>query len=209
MNKKYILQYLRIHGEVDQWTNQLIDECVKEVKEIAHFKATAQKYTLRHHPLKIKELDLLLDSQDLEFYFKNCQSCLVVAYTLGIQIDRTIKYYEHIHMSKAVVFDAVSSRYLEECCDEYEKSLNLGQHTFRFAPGYGDLPLALNYPLSQALKIDKVLGTSINKGGLLIPMKSMIGIIGIGDNGQKSCFSCIRKEDCELRKGGQRCYVSD
>lgn len=209
MNKKYILQYLRIHGEVDQWTNQLIDECVKEVKEIAHFKATAQKYTLRHHPLKIKELDLLLDSQDLEFYFRNCQSCLVVACTLGIQIDRTIKYYEHIHMSKAVVFDAVSSRYLEECCDEYEKSLNLGQHTFRFAPGYGDLPLALNYPLSQALKIDKVLGTSINKGGLLIPMKSMIGIIGIGDNGQKSCFSCIRKEDCELRKGGQRCYVND
>lgn len=112
-------------------------------------------------------------------------------------------------MAKAIVFDAVSNRYLEECCDAYEESLQLGPHTFRFAPGYGDLPLRLNIPLSQALMVHKRIGLTINKGGLFLPMKSMLGIIGIGKNIKKTCLSCIRKGNCELRKGGQRCYVID
>lgn len=209
MNKKAILQYLNCPQDVDEKTQILIDECIDEVKQYAHFKVTYQQFTLTHHPLMIKELELPVLSQDLEFYFKDCYQCMIIACTLGIQIDRQIKYYEHIDMAKAVVFDAVSSRYLEECCDDFEKSLNLGKHTFRFAPGYGDLPLTLNIPLSRVLQIDKKLGVSINKGGLFVPMKSMLGIIGMGATNQKSCLSCIRKQNCELRKGGQRCYVKD
>jgi len=209
MNKKAILHYLGIQKEADDKTNVLIDECIKEVQEIAHFKVVTREFDLKHQPLCIQEMDLLLESKDLAFYFQECQKCLVIACTLGIQIDRKIKYYEHIDMAKAIVFDAVSSRYLEECCDDYEKTLNLGIHTFRFAPGYGDLPLALNIPLSRVLQIDKKIGVSINDGGLFIPMKSMLGIIGIGKSFQKTCLSCIRKEYCELRKGGTRCYVTD
>ena len=95
---------------------------------------------------------------------------------------------------------AVSSRYLEECCDEYEKILNLGEHTFRFAPGYGDLPLVLNKTLSRVLNVHKKIGVTLSQSGLFIPMKSMLGIIGIGKSQQKSCMSCVRKESCELRK---------
>ncbi|MFR7589885.1 MAG: ABC transporter substrate-binding protein [Longibaculum sp.] len=209
MNKKAILQYLNCYGEIDQKTNLLIDECIQEVKEIAHFKVVSQRFTLQHHPLAIVEIPLQLQSEDLSYYFQDCKQCLVVACTLGIEIDRKMKYYQHIDMSKAVVFDAVSNRYLEECCDEYEKSLQLGTHTFRFAPGYGDLPLELNHPLSRILQIDKRIGVSINQGGLFIPMKSMLGIIGLGIEASKNCLSCIRKESCELRKDGQRCYVRD
>lgn len=209
MNKEKILQYLRYQGHVDIQTNELIDECIEEVRELSHFKAVTKEFELNHHPLCIPELDLLFHSQDLDFHFQECSKCLIIACTLGIQIDRKIKYYQHIDMAKAVVFDAVSSYYLEKCCDDYEKTLNLGLHTFRFAPGYGDLPLALNIPLSQVLQIDKKIGVSINDGGLFIPMKSMLGIIGLGKEYQKTCLSCIRKEQCELRKGGVRCYVKD
>ncbi|MEG0593210.1 MAG: ABC transporter substrate-binding protein [Coprobacillus sp.] len=209
MNKKAILQYLNIYKDIDEKTDLLIDECIKEVIEKSHFKVTYKKFSLSHQPLQIKELDLLLNSKDLDFYFENCFECLVIACTLGIEIDRYIKYLEHLDMAKAVVFDAVSSRYLEECCDEYEKSLHLPIHTFRFAPGYGDLALNLNINLSQVLQIHKAIGVSINDGGLFIPMKSMLGIIGIGDKHSKSCLSCIRKESCVLRKGNQRCYVID
>lgn len=209
MNKEAILQYLNIYTTVDNKTDLLIDECIEEVKQKSHFKVVHHKFSLSHQPLKLEELNLLFDSKDLDFYFDKCQECIVIACTLGIGIDRQTKYYEHIDMAKAVVFDAVSSRYLEECCDEYEKTLELPIHTFRFAPGYGDLPLEINIPLSQVLKIDKTLGVSINKGGLFIPLKSMLGIIGIGNKIEKSCLSCIRKENCALRKAGQRCYVKD
>ena len=209
MNKKAILHYLNIYESPDEKTLSLIDECIQEVKEIAYFKATYKFFTLEHHPLKIKELDLLLDSDDLQFYFQACHQCMVIACTLGIQIDRRIKYYQHENMAKAVVMDAVSSRYLEECCDAYEKELKLEKHSFRFAPGYGDLPLHLNIPLSKALQTDKLLGMAHNSGGLFVPMKSMIGIIGLGIETQKTCLSCIRKVNCSLRKAGVRCYVND
>lgn len=209
MNKKAILQYLNCISDVDEKTNTLIDECIDEVKQYAYFKAVHMPFSLNHQPLMIKELKLLLSSEDLEFYFKDCHQCIVIACTLGVQIDRQIKYYEHVDMAKAVVFDAVSSRYLEECCDEYEQKMNLGVHTFRFAPGYGDLPIQLNIYLSRVLQIDKKLGVSINSGGLFVPMKSMLGIIGLGATMHKSCVSCLRKDKCELRKGGQRCYVID
>lgn len=149
------MQYLNCFGQVDEKTNQLIDECIVEVQQYAHFKVVHQNFSLTHGPIGIQELDLSFCSNDLEFYMKECQTCLVIACTLGIQIDRQIKYYEHIDMARAIVFDAVSSRYLEECCDEYEKTLNLGEHTFRFAPGYGDLPLVLNKTLSRVLNVHK------------------------------------------------------
>lgn len=209
MNKQAILQYLRYQGKVDDFTNHMIDQCIEEVRKFSYFKVTTLMLSLHHQPLYLEDIYLLLNSKDLEYYFKDCNQCLIIACTLGIQIDRRIKYYEHIDMTKAVIFDAVSSRYLEECCNDYEKSLNLGKHTFRFAPGYGDIPLELNIPLSKVLKIDKTIGVSINAGGLFIPMKSMLGIIGIGEDIKKNCLSCAQKENCKLRKGGQRCYVID
>lgn len=209
MNKQMILQYLNCPCEVDQKTNELIDECIQEVKELAYFKTTSQIFSLTHQPLKIEELNLKLNSQDLEEYFDNCQQVMIVGCTLGVNIDRQIKYYEKIDMAKAVVFDAVSSRYLEECQDAYEKEHITDIHTFRFAPGYGDLPIEHNIPLSHVLKMDKVLGVSINQGGLFVPMKSMLGLIGIGAKKEKSCFSCVRKENCQLRKVGLRCYAID
>ena len=209
MNKKTILNYLNYQGKVDEKTNQLIDECILEVQEKAYFKVTQQIFHLTHSPLKIEELDLIIPSSDLTHYFQDCHKCMVIVCTLGIEIDRQMKYYEHIDMAKAVVFDAVSNTYLEECCDEYEKTLDLGMHTFRFAPVYGDLPLALNKPLSRVLQIDKKIGVTLSAGGLFIPMKSMLGMIGLGSQRAKSCHSCIRKESCALRKGGQRCYVID
>lgn len=207
MNKQNIYHYLNIQGVVDQKTDQLIDECIKEVLDIALFKAVSQKFILKHNPLQIEHIHLA--SQDLQLYFKDCDECLVVACTLGVQIDRKIKYYEHIDMSKAVVFDAVSNAYLEECQDEYEQSLHLGKNTFRFAPGYGDIPLNLNYELARVLQIDKKIGVSINQNYLFLPMKSMLGIIGLGKDIKKTCLSCIRENQCELRKKGLTCYVKD
>lgn len=209
MNKDHILHYLQYDGKVDEKTNQYIDECIKEVETMAQFKACIMPYHLLHDPLKIKELDLLLESTDLSFYFQDIDECYIIACTLGIEIDRKIKYYEHINMTKALIFDATSNHYLEACCDAYEKTLGYQSYTYRFAPGYGDVPLHLNQTFFKVLDCHKKLGLSINQGGLLVPMKSMIGIVGIGKNIKKTCLSCIRKDYCSLRRGGTRCYVID
>lgn len=208
MNKKMILRYMHCFQEVDDPLNKQIDQCIKEVKQTAQFKAVHQTFSLSHDPLIINELQLVCDTKDLAFYLQDTNSCIVIACTLGFSIDQKIKYYEHIDMAKAVIFDAVSSRYLEECCDEYEKQF-ADIKTMRFAPGYGDIPLDLNKPLSDALHTYQSIGVSLTSGGLFTPMKSMLGIIGIKGNAKKSCMSCVRQSSCEFRKEGVRCYKND
>jgi len=208
MNKEMILRYMHCFQKADDSLNKQIDRCVEEVRQIAQFKAVHQAFTLSHDPLTIKELDLACDSTDLACYFQDISSCIVIACTLGISIDRRIKYYEHIDMAKAVVFDAVSSRYLEECCDEYEKK-HVNSKTMRFAPGYGDIPLTLNKTLSNALRTYQTIGVSLTSSGLFTPMKSMLGIIGAKGNAKKSCMSCMRQSSCVFRKEGIRCYEND
>ncbi len=192
----------------DSYTESLIDECIEEVIDLSYFKVIYQCFHLSHHPLKIKELDLVLNSKDLDFYFKDCDQCMVIVGTLGTEVDRRIKYYEYVNMAKAVVFDAVANAYIEECLDEYQSKLPF-IHTYRFAPGYGDVPLELNKELYRYMDVFKHLGLSINKGGLFVPLKSILGICGIGITTQKSCMSCMKIKDCVYRNEGRRCYVID
>lgn len=204
MNKRAILNYLNCE-KMDDKLETMIDECIKEVKDISYFKVISKEFPLSFHPLKINDIEC--QSNDLYHYLKDCEKVEVIACTLGIEIDKRIKYYQRIDVYKAYVFDAVCNHYLEYLCDEYEKTLNLGQHTFRICPGYGDIPLSLNqhfFSLIQAQKIGMYLYHDT-----FLPMKSMLGIIGIGHSTQKKCLSCQRKKDCLLRKEGKRCYVID
>ena len=206
MNKEYIYQYLHLnnnHKDIDQ----LIDQCIDEVKNLSLFKCVYQRLKLKHHPLRINEY--LLDNQDLNYYLKDCDEVIIIGCTLGSEIDRKIKYYEKIDMAKAVVFDAVASSYLEQCCDEYEKRFNLSKRTFRLAPGYGNIPLEYNLYLSKILNIQSSLYVDINSGGIMTPMKSMLGIIGVGANIKKTCMSCLNEKHCLLKKEGMTCYVKD
>ena len=62
MNKQVIRHYLRAKTLMDAHSEQLIDECIQEVKQIAQFKVVYQLYCLSHQPLMLEEVKLLLDS---------------------------------------------------------------------------------------------------------------------------------------------------
>mgnify|MGYP000382239512 CR=1 FL=1 len=41
---------------------------------------------------------------------------------LGIVMERKIKFYAKVNMTKSTVMDAAASAYLEEYCDRYEET---------------------------------------------------------------------------------------
>lgn len=169
-----------------------------------------QIFSLEHHPLLIKELNLSLEYSDLIDLFDSCDKVVIIACTLGIELDKLLRYYSMIDMTKMTVMDALASSYIEIKCDEFEEKQNFGKHTFRFCPGYGNVPLEINQKLVNALNCDKHIGLTVQENNLLLPQKSMIGLIGIGDEKlNKHCFSCINLENCIYRKKGQRCYKKD
>ncbi len=54
-----------------------------------------------------------------------------------------------------------------------------GALRFRFSPGYGDLPLAFQRQLLDALQADRRIGIGLTDTLLMTPSKSVSAIIGI------------------------------
>lgn len=202
------LRYLGWRGALDEPMRQLLDSCAQEVRTLRPSFAHA-RFSLSHDPLRLSEAGIVLPSAQLDRSFRMCDACEVVGITLGAEAERLVRYYALIDMARMSVLDAMLSAWVEECCDESERQIITETRTARLCPGYGDIPLALNEPLGAALSLPRI-GLYVKAGGALSPQKSMIGLIGIGAVGQpKNCGSCIRSNDCEYRKRGERCYASD
>ena len=209
--KENALKYLGYQGQkIDDFYYQLMDECLKEIDEMSSFKVTYQIFPLSFDPLYIENAHIHINYPDLIELFQHCHDVMVIGCTLGIQIDRKLKYFSHFDMTKMSVFDAVASSYLEEKCDDYENEHIKGQRTFRFCPGYGNVPIELNQSLARVIDCQKKIGLTIQDSHILLPQKSMIGLIGLGDQKRtKSCLNCLRIKDCSFRKRGQTCYKKD
>ena len=207
------LKYLGYQAPFEGLTpeiSDLLDECIEEIKQTAEPKVIVKKFKLAKDPLRLEESGDEILGQQMADMLKDCEECLLIGCTLGIGMERKTKFYAKINMTKSTVLDAVASAYLEEYCDEYEQTLGFGNRTYRACPGYGDFPLEFNRRIAILLDISKKIGVTITSNNLLIPQKSMLGLIGIGsDKRKKSCGNCVMKEACPFRKRGQRCYKTD
>lgn len=209
--KQQILKYLGYYTQnITPEMENLIDECIEEVKQYSRFKAVYATYNICHEPLMIKDIDLNLDYPAIHSLLDDCNQCLLIACTLGHALEQRIKYYSKFDQVRMIVLDATGSSYVEKMCDDFEENLHLEKRTFRFCPGYENTPLSINRKIAQVLNIQKNLGIELTESDLMIPQKSMIGIIGLGSNqAKKSCDYCIMKTNCEYRKRGSRCYRID
>ena len=167
----------------------------------------------QHEYISVEDLmnvdkELTGKSEDLIFYLEGCTEAVVFATTLGVNVDAYSKKLQSRDMSLAVIYDSLASALLEYYTDEYENGLSLGAHTFRFAPGYGDIPIELNYIIIDALSISKKIGIYKSSNNMMLPQKSMITFCGLGKEVAPTCAHCIRLNNCSLRKEGFRCYNS-
>ena len=130
MIKENALKYLGyLDNQVDSNTEILLNECLKELEQVTP-KFMYQIYTLTHHPLTIKELNLTINYPDLIDLFDSCDRIVIIACTLGLQLDQQLRYYSKINLTKMTVMDALASSYIEIKCDEYEAILVNGPSVF-------------------------------------------------------------------------------
>ena len=92
--------------------NVLIDECIEKLKNEFSFRVTYRLF-LFISSLRIDEISLNLDYPDLNDLFQNCHDVVIIGCTLGLQVEKRSHYYSHIDMTKAAIFDAVASSFLE------------------------------------------------------------------------------------------------
>ena len=182
--------------EPNEHIDKLIDECLKEVEELAQFQYICQEFDY--------ELDFIKNNKAYQDFLNGTTSYYLVLMTLGKRIDDKCRYYSKINLEKMVVFDAVSSAYLEISSDEFEENFP-NPHTYRFCPGYQGTTTADIREIFKYLDHKKI-GVNILDSNLMVPMKTMCGIVGIGKTINKSCKNCTLLGKCEYKKEGRTCY---
>lgn len=179
---------------------QRIDRAIEEVEQLSSFHYIYAHFT--------EPLGFMLRNDAYMKHLSGAEGFLLCATTLGAQVDRHLKRLELTDMSYAIVFDAVASAYLEFKADEYERALPYPNRGFRFCPGYGSTPLEDSRDIVTRLRADRV-GITFLDSGLMVPMKSMAGIIKLGGESRKSCEGCVARTGCVFRERGTRCYRTE
>lgn len=204
------LRYMGAAGwEPDAASRALLDRAERRLMEIAVPRAVWRVLPRAALPLEDR-------GADLERHLQGCDVVMVMAATLGSEVDALLRRMELTDIALAATADAMASVLLEQVCDALEEELRTGQRekgrylTGRFAPGYGDCPLELNDVICQAADSVRGCGIAVTGQHLLAPRKSTTALLGVADHPVTGtlagCATCHLRETCVFRKKGTTCF---
>ncbi len=218
INKEEVLRYLGYKGQdMNENMTAMIENCRVEIKTIIIPRVVYiyKDIKLSDDGVEVITTNLILKGKDIKEHLKNSKECVLMAVTLGNEIERKTRLYEKSDLTKALILDACATTAVEEVCDIVENRIkekaNLSgmDITFRYSPGYGDLPLDVQNNFLRALDAQKKIGLTVSENSLLFPRKSVTAIIGIVNSGIKnkikSCEECSNYENCSFRREGENC----
>lgn len=166
INKNEVLRYLGYKGQdIDENIVNLIEECREEIKKIItpRFMYEYKDIIQIDEAIEVVNTKLILYGKDIKEHLKDSKQCVLMAVTLGNDVERKTRLYEKINLTKALILDACATTAVEEVCDYVERIvkekaiLNNKDITFRYSPGYGDLPLDVQSSFLRALDAQKKL----------------------------------------------------
>ncbi len=216
--KEEVLRYLGYRGtELPQKLSELIDECIHTT-----LNTITPRYLYRCFPLtktdsgiQVGDTPLVLPGKDIQDHLFSCESVYLLCVTLGLPIDRLIRLKMVSAPDEGVIYDSCASTAVEALADlvqkEIEKEISAtGKNlTWRFSPGYGDLPLTIQRELLDVMDCPRKIGLSLNESLLLTPTKSVTAILGVSDTRadkrENKCDYCNNRANCAFRKRGTQC----
>ena len=202
-------------GALPENMNALADECEQHLLSAVTPKFVYAVFDIEHseNSIEVSGTPLTLKGHDISAHLADCEQCVLFAATLGAGADAVIRGYESAAMEKAVIADCMASAAIEQVCDraetEIREKLPDKHFTWRFSPGYGDLPLNIQRDFLNVLNAQKRIGLTVTESLILIPRKSVTAVIGVSEReipkGRRGCAVCNMKDVCELRKRGTHC----
>lgn len=218
LDKNEILRYLGYKNQVlDKKLERLLDDCMDEMRSLTEGRHVYKFFNIAKDNGKIVLKDCLINLEGTGIYkhLETSKTCILMAATLGSEVDTRIRYYEKTDMTRALILDSCASTAIEEVCDRVcsylekivgEKGKTL---TSRYSPGYGDLPIDIQKSFISALGADKSIGLTASSSNILIPRKSVTAIIGVASGNskpmEKNCLKCSKYSDCQYRRERGSC----
>ena len=200
----------KMRAALDRLQEQM-DEAEQKLHEAAR---PAFAYSLLERDL------LAISGESLAKHLEGCDRLVIMAVTLGHDVDELISRTQSEKIALSVVMDSGASVMTELAANLAMEQIrgavseqSGGQPLFmteRFSPGYGDSPLEMQKQLLDLLDAENQLGITLSKGFMMSPSKSITGIMGLANHPVKgrlaTCAECVLREKCALLKEGKRCY---
>lgn len=216
INIKEALRYMGCGSkEPPQDILKIVKDTEKELLKCASPKYLYRIFDIAENDDAIiaKNTTLRLEGKDIKKHLNGCNRIILMCATLSVGVDRLIKTLQVEDMVKALAADALATALTEQVCDEAEneaqKTLENCHFTWRFSPGYGDLPLSIQGNILNILDAQRKIGLCTTENSLLIPTKSVTAVIGVSENEVKkksrSCGVCNLRNVCRFRKEGEHC----
>lgn len=172
----------------DEVILSLMKEAEPELVEVCH---PAYSYgvfdceRVNETTVALKECSLVLSGREINQHLEGCTKVVLLAVTLGSGVDTLLRQLQITNMPKALVADALSGAVIEQICNDVQEEIRglLPQfrQTWRFSPGYGDLPLTIQEELLSVVEAGKRIGLATTKSHMLTPVKSVTAVIGLQD----------------------------
>lgn len=201
VNRLNVLKQLGMQAaDADDYLLKLIEEHVKKCIALAKPRAgfaifKEPQFDLQKHLLKVNAVTLHVD-KIITRQLKNSTFLAVFAGTIGDEVESWSKQEMKAGNSlEGYLIDLIASELAESATDllhDYLQKLAADQGlgiTNRFSPGYCHWQVS-EQPQLFSLLGEAPCGVTLNPSALMHPVKSVSGIIGIGDGLQRLNYKC-------------------
>ena len=163
-----------VEKEAEQ-AQRLVDDLIRPA-------AAAVVFDIKRDGEKLFVADTELEGKSIKKLLAPCNKCVVMAITVGFELDMKIAALGLSSPALSLLADAAASSAVEDacdaCCESIESELGV-KLTPRFSPGYGDLPMNIQPALLTLTNARRDLGLTVGSGCMLSPIKSVTAIAGI------------------------------
>ncbi len=208
------LTALHAKGSADSRLAEQMDEAERLLKAAARpkavYKIAERSVILPDDDQKNTEDSSLIASISIKKHLEGCHKAVLMAITLGADVDQLLRRIQVTDMAMAVILDTGASVLIEQLADDFQRNIKAGPFmTPRFSPGYGDWSITEQARIIRLLDGQRQIGLNVTKDSLMIPRKSITAVIGIADHPVKGCLAtcdeCVLKDKCQLKKEGKFC----
>ena len=189
INNKLItdaLRYMRVPSSVhDEELIKTVTLAFERLETFIQPRCVWGRFPIVHFDGGIELAGAYIYSEDIEHLTSRSNECIVLAATLGLEVDRQIAVSQQKNMLDGLALDACASVRIDAFIDQFMKSeiapgLHEGEFmTSRFSPGYGDLKLSVIEDIITILNAAKRIGLSVTRSMMMTPVKSVTAITGL------------------------------
>ncbi|MFA5819535.1 MAG: vitamin B12 dependent-methionine synthase activation domain-containing protein [Bacteroidales bacterium] len=199
-------------GEDHEIVTDLIEEILKESQEISNIKAQYTIFNDVQFDSETKSVEISkirFNIKKIVFgQIKKSDSMAIFLSTAGEEIGiRSRKAMQERDFLRGYIYDVVGSEIVEAAADLMQKELEKAvistgkKITNRYSPGYCGWDVAEQHKLFQLVPYNYC-GIRLTPSALMDPVKSVSGVIGIGENVKYNPYTCslCDLKDCNYRK---------